>query len=107
MEVTIGGEGNSKSSIREALQDKPSFDTNTKNILHCNEFRTFWIQWLTNAIAVGRGPVIGEQKFMNIDTIQASKINSIGLASDKGHAAVWKVNENNGNGFSMYLKFVV
>lgn len=34
----------------------------TPNILSCNEFRNFWLEWRSNGLSLGKGKVIGRQR---------------------------------------------
>ena len=97
MEIVLGVQDNSRSQIKYPFDTGGLFDTASVNILHCNEFRTFWVRWANAYIQVGRGPIVGEQTFMNTNDVETHLINAVGLASGLGNAAVWQVNENNGN----------
>lgn len=96
VEIALGVNDNTKSLIKYPSQVKNLFETFTEKLLHCNEFRTFWVKWADNYVSVGRGPVVGEQRFMDVKESGTSGITSIGLASGMGNAAVWRVRENNG-----------
>ena len=45
---------------------------------------------------VGRGPLVGEEKFLNFVNKAADYFVAVGLASGDGNSAAWRIQENAG-----------
>ena len=60
-EVVLGGWDDSRSVIRELGSDSFYTWAQTRDILHCAEYRQFWVSWRGDVLKVGRGPVYGQQ----------------------------------------------
>ena len=40
-------------------------EKSTPYILDCNEYRTFWVKWETNAVAVGKGSDVNDREIIS------------------------------------------
>ena len=105
--VVIGDDNNQRSHVRHVKTNTKFFDTSTPDILHCNEFRTFWMKWYwtfsgtTRAyFDVGKGPLPGEHMFMSYNDAATENYDAVGLTSSAGNSAVWRINENSGRSVS-------
>ena len=52
IEIGLGVEGNNVSVIRYPWEMGNLFTQQTRRLLHCNEYRTFWLKWGFDIIAV-------------------------------------------------------
>jgi hypothetical protein len=112
VEVVLGAYDNQRSMIRygAAVSElQIVFDTSTPDILHCNDLRSFWLEWDDSGfVAVGMGPSVSEQRFMQWTKADRRFYNSIGLTNENGGTAMWQVNENTGQSTrctSCYLNY--
>ncbi|XP_071093578.1 uncharacterized protein [Haliotis cracherodii] len=64
MSAVIGGWSNSWSRL---LVNGTERFLPTADILSCNEYRRFWLDWNDHKVAVGKGVVLGEAKVMGVD----------------------------------------
>ena len=68
-------------------------------ILSCDEFRTFWVSWKTDQVLVGRGPIYGQQVFLNFNRKEADHlhpVNELQFAAGWGAIATWQIRDNSG-----------
>ena len=63
----------------------------TPGCLSCVEYRTFWIGWSRNEIAVGRDSVIGENSFMSWTNPNPFPINYMFVSLDHGATGDWVI----------------
>jgi hypothetical protein len=96
VDVGLGYDNNQKSFIRLLIGSSSSFETSTPNLLHCDDMRAFWVSWDHEYIKVGRGQMVDQQTFMNLQDPNPQSLTAIDLLSSKGSSAVWQVYENSG-----------
>ena len=91
-EVVIGGQGNTQSYIRRTAQSTDDEAlAETPDILSCNEFRSFWIQWENNHVEVGEGSVINQRRFINwADTTDPHGISALTLSTGWESTGDWQ-----------------
>lgn len=63
----------------------------TEGINSCNEYRSFWITWQNGAIEVGRGEVIGTDRFMDFQPLDLYPVNAVGFSSGYGLNGTWNI----------------
>ncbi|XP_013402294.1 uncharacterized protein LOC106167937 isoform X1 [Lingula anatina] len=92
-EIILGGEGNTKTEIRES--GKTQKEVMTKSILSKDIFKTYWISWENDTIQVGEGDT-GTQESILEWKIPADKrhtVKHVALASGGDSKAEWKIPE--------------
>ena len=100
-EVIIGGWVNTVSAIKNAtLTVKDNRYTqylkhSTPKILHCNQFRRFWVSWDNNTVRAGKGQPF-EDVFMSWTVPDPHDINAVALNGYQV-AADWIVERKSGN----------
>ena len=65
--------------FREAHNGPELVLVSTPNILDPVNFNSFWISWINGVIRVGRGTVVGNDKFMSYNDTSPSAVNYIAL----------------------------
>ena len=73
----------------------------TPDILSCTEQRWFWVTWQYGAIEVGRGEVLGDNKFMDYQPLQMYPVNAIGYSTGYDYNGTWFIKAAG----RMFLKF--
>jgi hypothetical protein len=68
----------------------------TPQILHCTQARYFWINWRYGSIEVGRGQLIGWDKFMVYQPLELYDVQAIGYSTGYGFNGTWVVNADVG-----------
>ena len=63
---------------------------NAPEVLSCDSFDTFWLQWSDNALKVGRGHVAGSQQITECETSQPLDIRGVSVGSAMGEEAYWQ-----------------
>src|ERR1043165_4341920 len=63
----------------------------TPQILSCTERRYFWVTWQKGAIEVGRGEIIGRDKFMDYQPLQMYPVNAIGYSTGYDYNGTWYI----------------
>lgn len=96
LEVRLGVHDNQGSQLAHAQQGTVLFDSSTPDILHCDDYRMFWLRWVNNYIEVGRGNMVGEHKFLNVQQPTGIYYTGIGLRGGHRNAVMWRINENSG-----------
>ncbi|WAQ95491.1 CPMD8-like protein [Mya arenaria] len=84
IEVLIGGEGNTKSMIKDGVEGSVRAEALTANVLSGTDLRYFWMSWGNHCIEVGRGAHYGEGRFLVWDLPDNKKfdITSLAVATD-------------------------
>ncbi|XP_052791161.1 uncharacterized protein LOC128225157 [Mya arenaria] len=84
IEVLIGGEGNTKSMIKDGVEGSIRAEALTANVLSGTDLRYFWMSWGNHCIEVGRGAHYGEGRFLVWDLPDNKKfdITSLAVATD-------------------------
>lgn len=95
VEIGLGVENNELSFVRISGSSS-SFETATPNLLHCDDTRAFWISWNDEYFKVGKGSMIDEQVFMNLQDPNRDSFNAVQLHSVRSSSAVWQIYENSG-----------
>ncbi|KAI0229902.1 hypothetical protein LSAT2_019688, partial [Lamellibrachia satsuma] len=97
-EIVTGAFGNSRAMIRKAVHGPEYVAANISNLLHCGEFRTFWVSWGGKLLRIGRGPTVGQQMFVTVPRTSFSHvINVAGFSTYDGHSGSWTIPENTGS----------
>ena len=96
-EIVIGGWQNTRSVIyRDTTSNVSVADSKTPNILSCDEFRQFWIQWSANgAISVGQN-ALGTSEFLRYVDIEPHRIYGISISTGSGSTGEWLIPAENG-----------
>jgi len=96
-EIVIGGWQNTRSVIYlDTVSNISVADSNTPNILSCNEFRQFWIQWTGNgAIAVGQNE-LGTSEFLRYVDTEPHRIYGISISTGAGSTGEWHIPAESG-----------
>ena len=89
-EVVIGGWTNTKSAIRRMLQGALEAELDETGILHCNQSRTFWINWPGGRIAFGRGSIVGQREMLYWQDPNPRLINGLGFTTSRGFIGTWE-----------------
>lgn len=72
-------------------------EASTPGILHCDEFRYFWIWWVGNKMDVGKGSVLGVETMLNYeDPNDANAVSTVSLASVDEATVTWHVYRSTG-----------
>ncbi|ELT97145.1 hypothetical protein CAPTEDRAFT_193482 [Capitella teleta] len=102
-DIVIGCCSNTASMIRSGETQIHYADALTPEILHCGEFRTFWIHWGGGFILVGQGPVVGEQELMRARRVGTLDFPVVfaSFSTGWGHTGVWQIPQN--QGYFLYL----
>ena len=95
-EIVIGGWGNSKAVIRRAVQGKPVSEVTIPDLLHCSEFRQFWISWYNGEIVVGQGS-LGSNEILRYSNSSPNEISAVAITTGFGIEGDWKLKQNPGN----------
>ena len=61
----------------------------TPDVLSCNEYRTFWISWLSRYLEVGRYHRHGYHELVRLEPIMAQTVGAISVTTD-GHEGDWE-----------------
>ena len=98
IEILIGSEDNTKTQMRYAGSKEVIEEIDSPDILHCNDYKTFWVRWERYATELGEGPNVGEQKILEIphERHHGLHVNYFMLASGMSSAASWEIEENAG-----------
>lgn len=89
--ISIGKEGNTKSSIHKKLPNESLQEFDTPNILPCTSSQPMWIRWDQGDIAVGAGPTVGlDTKFQWKDD-QPYTVNAFSLGSRDDKPVNWTI----------------
>ena len=100
-EVVIGGWSNTKSAIYGDLISNTTVATvDTINILSCDVFNDFWVEWYSAGIVVGKGTSLSSLEFMRYDDQNIHKINALSFSTGAGSAGEWQVGSQAGNNSS-------
>ena len=90
-EVVLGGANNQKSFIRDRRLGPNRAVANTPNILDCKRYKTFWVSWIADQIAVGKGGAIGVNRFMSWEDSRAHPVNVVSFATGWGSSGRWRM----------------
>ncbi|KAH3871563.1 uncharacterized protein LOC127868525 [Dreissena polymorpha] len=84
IEILIGGDGNTRSMIKDGIEGSVRAEALTANVLSGTELRYFWISWGNNLIEVGRGAHYGEGRFVSWKLPENKRfaITSLAVATD-------------------------
>lgn len=80
-----------RSVIRLTSEDRHYVEVETLSILHCTERRNFWLTWQYGAIEVGKGEIIGKERFMDYQPLELYDVRSIGYSTGYGHDGSWYI----------------
>lgn len=78
---------NNVSHIRTHLNGEITEPVSTPNILDCASYRTFWIRWDMQGIAVGQGGDAKQGEFMSVEA-DLHFTQAIGFSTSLHHASV-------------------
>ncbi|CAH1794507.1 unnamed protein product [Owenia fusiformis] len=101
-EIVLSGYSGTRSDIRDAKQGTVRASANTRNFLSCNETRPFWVSWRNAYIEVGRGYIIGQNRFMTWLDPVPHPVNAISFATGWGSSAKWSIYEEQGRPVTIY-----
>ena len=90
-QVIIGGWDNSKSAIRDEIQDGTTtkVEVSTPAILDCLEKRDFWVGWTNMTIQVGTGAVPFQYGFMQWRDDYFYEVDAVGFSTGHGSTGEW------------------
>lgn len=89
-EIIIGGNGNRNSFIRDGSTFQEFYRVDTPDILDCNGYRTFWVKWHeANNLQVGRGAIVGKQKFMQWLDPQSRSFGGMTISTYYDQPGLW------------------
>ncbi|XP_064595766.1 C3 and PZP-like alpha-2-macroglobulin domain-containing protein 8 [Liolophura sinensis] len=91
VEILIGGNGNSLSSISRGKSDSDQVTAHTPNVLTMEEYRAFWVSWEGGRVRVGLGSHINYQQLMSLDLHEEHTVEYIGFATSSGVPATFKI----------------
>jgi Farnesoic acid 0-methyl transferase len=63
------------------MTDGTVHDVETPDILSCDEYRYFWISWISGWIDVGRGHIVGSSRFLAWLELERTAIATVNVAS--------------------------
>ena len=72
--ITFGTEDNTKTSVSQKGSSGVSTSYDTKDILHCDEYREFWVRWADSKLDLGQGNSTGENGIAEIQLGDDSNI---------------------------------
>lgn len=94
-EAVLGGWNNTMSVIRLAnVHMQEYLET---GIVHCNEFRQFWISWTEATIRVGKGTELFQSTFLEWNDSNFAGVNHLSFSCGYGSYGIWAFNENLGH----------
>ena len=97
LEVGLGIDDNNRTVFRYPFDIGDMASVVTPGILHCHEYRTFWIRWgAGKSIEVGQGPVVGQQMITHAQNVTPPFVNAVGLSGGYSRSATWRVQDNAG-----------
>ena len=83
-EIVIGGWSNRQSCIREQKQGPCEIKVDTENVLDCDNFAAFWIEWIPEGtgrkLLVGHGSTLGQDMFMDYNDFSPHPLNHMAIA---------------------------
>ncbi len=87
------GEDNMKSYFYLNVQEDNPLIVDTPNILNCNEFRAFFIQWTLNDVHVGYGAFLGGTIFIDFDmtTRQLEPVQAIAMLNSPSNTVEYEI----------------
>ncbi|CAG2192889.1 unnamed protein product [Mytilus edulis] len=96
-EIAIGSHHNTRTLVRRrndaSLQASSSItkQSDTQNVLNCNENRPFWISWEAGSIMVGSGNGVGENVIVSWIDQAPFSVKSLGILTLDKVVGEWKV----------------
>lgn len=67
---------------RKGKKQEPVVEVDTKDLLHPDYFRPFWLSWTDGNVRVGKGHDVGQNTFIDYSDASPIHINYIGVAGD-------------------------
>ena len=63
----------------------------TPGINSCTEERSFWISWQNGAIEVGRGEILGQERFLDFQPLEFYPIRAVGFSTGYSFNGTWSI----------------
>lgn len=96
-EVLIGGWSNTKSAVYGDLTSNQTVaEVDTNNILNCDSFNEFWIQWHSGGIDVGKGG-LNTQIFLQHSDTNLHRIHALSISTGDGSSGEWQLSVQTGD----------
>ena len=99
-EIELGYYNNERTVIRMFEKGTILAEEVTHQILSCQEYRTFWLDWRQGQVSLGKGPVHGTNVIFNIANSIQFGLNYIAVGSYNTRTADWQFFPRSGNYFS-------
>ncbi|XP_063447519.1 C3 and PZP-like alpha-2-macroglobulin domain-containing protein 8 [Mytilus trossulus] len=96
-EIAIGSHHNERTIVRRrndaSLQasSRITEQSDTQNVLSCNENRPFWISWEAGSIMVGSGNRVGENVLVSLTDPDPFTVKVLGIMTGSKVIGEWKV----------------
>ena len=91
-EIALGIDDNVHSVIRNTRGGTNHVIAWTEDILSCDEYRTFWIQWVNGSgIYVGEGPEVGVDEIFRFIDLVGKNIRAAGFSTGNGATGSWRI----------------
>ena len=95
-EIALGIKDNVNSVIRNA-KGTNHVTVLTQGILSCDEYRTFWVQWVNGSgIYVGEGPEVGVDEVIRLIDRVDEDIKAPGFSTGNGATGSWRIQNYGG-----------
>ncbi|CAD5124971.1 DgyrCDS13214 [Dimorphilus gyrociliatus] len=97
IEIGLGVNDNTGVSISNSFS--PGQIATYENLLHCNDYRSFWLQWLPRKVSIGIGNSLGRNVIIELNTSMniADNVVGVGFSARYGNKAAFRIPENSGN----------
>ena len=83
-------------------------EADTPGLLSGDQDRSFWISWRNGVIEVGRGYVVGRERFMMWADPEPRSVHSVTFATGWGHNGHWEVDSFEGTHYHDYrIKYII
>ena len=92
IQLILGDAENTRTVIR--LPDGQMTQTSTPNILSCNLYRQFWINWDLGSIKVGKG-IPNEDQFLEVE-YTVSSVTVFGVSTEHEVVGDWRFSRDEG-----------
>ena len=83
-EIVLGGTKNTKSAIRSKPLGKNEVEKETKGLMECDNYLSFWVSWSSGRIEVGKGSMYGEKPIMSWIDPNPHSVNAVSVATGWG-----------------------
>ena len=95
-EVRIGTESNTKTVIIPDPKNSHQESVDSPDVLHCNEYRPFWISWLYGTLYVGKGTHVWENELISYTDPTPHIINAAWMETAPENEGIFSIQKLDG-----------